>query len=101
MSKEAQKLIHLDLSLTDAKKWLSRNGTAVENTLSWDNKNNIYYRSIAFTNDGYILSHGKVSNSSAINLSGGAGTTYNSSYIDKTYARIDGGTSSPGYFTSK
>jgi len=23
----------------------------------------------------------------------------NSSYIDKTYARIDGGTSSPGYFT--
>ena len=33
------------------------------------------------------------------NLVGGAGTTYNSSYIDKTYARIDGGTSSPGYFT--
>ena len=72
MSKEAQKLIHLDLSLTDAQKWLSRNGTAVENTLSWDNKNNIYYRSIAFTNDGYILSHGKISNSSAVNLSGGA-----------------------------
>ena len=35
------------------------------------------------------------------NLVGGAGTTYNSSYIDKTYARIDGGTSSPGYFTLK
>ena len=34
-------------------------------------------------------------------LVGGAGTTYNSSYIDKTYARIDGGTSSPGYFTRK
>ena len=33
------------------------------------------------------------------NLVGGAGTTYNSSYIDKTYARIDGGTSNPGYFT--
>ncbi len=33
------------------------------------------------------------------NLVGGAGTKYNSSYIDKTYARIDGGTSSPGYFT--
>ncbi|MGN1028893.1 MAG: TasA family protein, partial [Bacilli bacterium] len=27
------------------------------------------------------------------NLVGGAGTTYNSSYVDKTYARIDGGTS--------
>ena len=33
------------------------------------------------------------------NLVGGAGTTYNSSYVDKTYARIDGGTSNPGYFT--
>ena len=35
------------------------------------------------------------------NLVGGAGTKYNSSYVDKTYARIDGGTSSPGYFTAK
>ena len=35
------------------------------------------------------------------NLVGGAGTTYNSSYVDKTYARIDGGTSNPGYFTEK
>ena len=35
------------------------------------------------------------------NLIGGTGTTYNSSYTDKTYARIDGGTSSPGYFTAK
>ena len=32
-------------------------------------------------------------------LIGGAGTKYNSSYVDKTYARIDGGTSNPGYFT--
>ncbi len=30
---------------------------------------------------------------------GGAGTKYNSSYVDKTYAHIDGGTSNPGYFT--
>ena len=33
------------------------------------------------------------------NLVGGSGTKYNSSYVDKTYARIDGGTSNPGYFT--
>ena len=33
------------------------------------------------------------------NLVGGAGTKYNSSYVDKTYARIDNGTSNPGYFT--
>ena len=32
-------------------------------------------------------------------LVGGSGTKYNSNYIDKTYARIDGGTSNPGYFT--
>ncbi len=35
----------------------------------------------------------------ATSLIGGAGTKYNSSYVDKTYARIDGGTSNPGYFT--
>ena len=35
------------------------------------------------------------------NLVGGAGTVFNSSYIDKTRAKIDGGTSSPGYFTAR
>ena len=34
-------------------------------------------------------------------LVGGNGTVYSHSYTDKTYARIDGGTSSPGYFTLK
>ena len=34
-------------------------------------------------------------------LVGGFGTIYSGSKIDKTYARIDGGTSNPGYFTSK
>ena len=32
-------------------------------------------------------------------LVGGAGTTFNSSYVDATYAKIDGGTDNPGYFT--
>ena len=32
---------------------------------------------------------------------GGAGTTYNASYVDKTYARVDGGTSNPGYLTGQ
>ena len=32
-------------------------------------------------------------------LVGGAGTTYNNSYTDKTYARIDKGETNPGYFT--
>ena len=34
-------------------------------------------------------------------LVGGSGTKYNLRYIDKTYARIDGGKDSPGYFTAK
>ena len=34
-------------------------------------------------------------------LVGGSGTKYKSNSNDKTYARIDGGTSSPGYFTLK
>ena len=33
------------------------------------------------------------------NLVGGQGTIYNGSHVDKEYARIDGGTASPGYFT--
>ena len=35
------------------------------------------------------------------NLVGGMGTTYDANYTDKTYARIDGGPSNPGYFTDK
>ena len=34
-------------------------------------------------------------------LVGGSGTKYDTSYLDKTYARVDGGTSLPGYFTLK
>jgi len=33
-------------------------------------------------------------------LVGSNGTVYNSSYVDKTYARVDGGSSNPGYFSS-
>ncbi len=34
-------------------------------------------------------------------LVGGAGTVYNSSHTDYTYAHVDGGVSNPGYFTLK
>ena len=34
-------------------------------------------------------------------LVGGKGTKYDSNHTDKAYARIDGGTSAPGYFKSK
>ena len=35
------------------------------------------------------------------NLVGGKGTSYDANHTNKAYARIDGGTSSPGYFTAK
>ena len=34
------------------------------------------------------------------NLVGGKGTTFDANHIDKSYARVDGGTSSPGYLTA-
>ncbi len=37
--------------------------------------------------------------SGCTSLVGGSGTVYDSTKVDKTYARIDGGTSNPGYFT--
>ena len=39
--------------------------------------------------------------SGCINLEGGKGTVYDENHVDKEYARIDGGTSNPGYFTAK
>ena len=36
-----------------------------------------------------------------VKLKGGRGTVYDSSKIDGTYARIDGGSKAPGYFTAK
>ena len=36
-----------------------------------------------------------------VKLVGGKGTTYDANHTDKYYARIDGGPSSPGYFTEK
>ena len=57
------------------------------------------YASNSFNTNKVTSSNTMFSNCS--NLVGGAGTTYSSSYTDKTYARIDGGTSSPGYFTLK
>lgn len=34
-------------------------------------------------------------------LVGGQGTTYDATKVDKTYARLDGGASAPGYFSKK
>ena len=44
------KLLYIDKTLADSKTWLGNDWNAATNT---------YYRSIVFTNDGHILTHGK------------------------------------------
>ena len=39
--------------------------------------------------------------SGCTSLVGGAGTTYDATHTDKEYARVDGGSSNPGYLTLK
>lgn len=57
------------------------------------------YASNRFVTDNVTSSSGMFRDS--LYLKGGAGTSFSSSHTDKEYARIDGGTSSPGYFTLK
>ena len=54
------------------------------------------YVSSSFVTEECVFSYNMFSG--CYNLKGGAGTTYNSSYVDKTYARIDK-PGTPGYFT--
>lgn len=49
----------------------------------------------------YYFEEGGILFKNCPNLIGGKGTKYNSEKIDKDYARIDGGTAAPGYFTEK
>ena len=58
--------------------------TTIYATTSWDDV-------IIYTSNDMFQSCNK--------LVGGCGTTYDSNYTDKTYARIDHGTDQPGYFT--
>ena len=55
------------------------------------------YASSLFTTDAVSSSTDMFYNNTS--LVGGAGTKYDPNHIDKDYARIDGGTSNPGYFT--
>ena len=55
------------------------------------------YVSNGWSTDAVTISYGMFSN--CTNLVGGKGTTYIDYPTDKTYARIDGGTDNPGYFT--
>ena len=82
----------LDLSSFD-----TSNVTDMTEMFNYASKLKTIHVSDKFNTDNVTSSNSMFTGST--NLVGGAGTTYNSSYVDKTYAHIDGGTSNPGYFT--
>ncbi len=57
-----------------------------------------------YVSDEFVVSKSALTDDMFIDsklLVGGAGTIYNPSFLDGSYAHIDGGTSNPGYFTLK
>ena len=87
------KLTSLDLSSFDTSNVTNMQGMFYSSLLKTIYVSNKFSTS-KVTQDGSMFN-------ACTNLVGGAGTKYDSSHYDKTYARIDGGTSSPGYFTLK
>ena len=57
------------------------------------------YCESSFNTTSIVSSFGMFYN--CINLVGEKGTTYNPDFVNITYARIDGGSGNPGYFTSR
>ena len=84
----------LDLSSFD-----TSNVTDMGGMFGWNENLKTIYISIKFNIDKVTSSNNMFYRNT--NLVGGAGTTYDANHTDKEYARIDGGTSSPGYFTAK
>ena len=84
----------LDLSSFD-----TSNVTDMSGMFGWNENLKTIYISIKFNIDKVTSSNNMFYRNT--NLVGGAGTTYDANHTDKEYARIDGGTSSPGYFTAK
>lgn len=86
-----QKLIYINQALNDAKSWLKTTDTS---TLDWNNNSNAYYRSLVFTNDGHLLTHGLDFSTAA---SWGVGLIYNSS-DGVTSSVLPTDTDAGGYF---
>ena len=93
MFRDCSSLTSLDLSNFDTSK-VTYMGSMFEGC----SKLKTIYASNKFDTSKVSTSYNMFDNCTS--LVGGNGTTYNSSYTDKTYARIDS-SSTPGYFTSK
>ena len=88
---------NVGLSLLDLSSFDTSNVTNMKEMFSENSNLKTIYVSDKFNVSNVTNSANMFNNS--INLIGGAGTVYDVSYVDKTYARIDKGTNSPGYFT--
>jgi surface protein len=88
------------LETLDLSNWNTSNVTDMEYMFS-----NCTNLTTIYVGSNWTTSNVENSNSmfqNCTSLVGGNGTTYNSSNpSNKTYARVDGGTSSPGYLTLK
>ena len=93
MFRACSKLTSLDVSSFDTSKV-----TNMSYMFSSCSSLTTIYASDSFNTDN-VTSSGSMFNLCS-SLKGGNGTSYNSSYIDKTYARIDK-SGTPGYFTKK
>lgn len=87
-----QKLIYINQTKTSAQSWLKTNDAS---TLDWNDSSNVYYRSLVFTNDGHLLTHGLDFSSAA---SWGVGLIYNPSSGATTQSIIPDDNDVTGYF---
>ncbi len=71
----ASKLIYINQGLNSAQSWLHDHDINSTKT-DWNNNTNAFYRSLVFTSDGHLLTHGQDFSSAA---SWGVGMIYNSS----------------------
>ena len=92
MFEDCSSLVELDIS-----GWDTRNSTQTLNMFKGCSKLKTIYAGGGWTVQYVISSSGMFDGCTS--LKGGKGTTYNASHTDKEYARIDGGSDSPGYFS--
>ena len=85
------------LTILDLSSFNTSNVTNMNSMFKMSSKLRKIYVSDKFNVDA-VTSHDNMFQN-CTNLIGGAGTAYDSTKTDKTYARIDKGTSNPGYFT--
>ena len=100
MFSDCQSLTSLDLSNFNTSKVTNMSSMFEGPGLFIDTKlTTIYVDSNKWSTKNVTNSDGMFNNCS--NLKGQRGTVYSSSHVDASYAKVDGGTSNPGYLTQK